>query len=350
MLKPASLCILLLASLAGAQAQSGPPIRSEAPIRETVLSDGTRRYAVSIKIGDATMDAGLDTGSTGLRVLAGALGNGDVATSGNGEQFVYGSGTELDGTDGEATVSIGGSSGSATIQVVQSVSCASDHPHCPASHVAFAHFGIQGDGLPDEGFKAILGINMARAVVSNPLAAIGARRWIVELPRPGEDNPGRLILNPNDAEIADFIMLPTIARFREERGGGLHDAVRGCIQNEATKEKACGPLAMDTGAPGIEIRNPGLGHGPWPEGTPALLAFYDADGLRAAVQLTVGLRAQASRLSFEIGNSFGPVIYSGLTAYFAYSVFYDPTANRIGLRGRAAAKDGPTAVAIPSPG
>ncbi len=56
--------------------------------------------------------------------------------------------------------------------------------------------------------------------------------------------------------------------------------------------------------------------------------------------MTIGLRAQASRLSFEAGNSSGPVIYSGLTAYFAYAVLYDPEENRIGLRARAPAKKG----------
>jgi len=59
----------------------------------------------------------------------------------------------------------------------------------PASLVSAAQYGIQGDGLPGEGFVAIMGVNMGHDPVPNPLIALGVKRWIVELPRPGETTP-----------------------------------------------------------------------------------------------------------------------------------------------------------------
>ena len=53
--------------------------------------------------------------------------------------------------------------------------------------MALKDYGIASDGLPGEGFKAILGIDMARGRGRQPASRfLGARRWIVELPRPGE--------------------------------------------------------------------------------------------------------------------------------------------------------------------
>ncbi|HEY8005166.1 MAG TPA: hypothetical protein VIE16_13110, partial [Phenylobacterium sp.] len=169
-----------LAAPAAAQpAPAAPAARAEVPIREVVLSDGMRRYAIPIRMGVVEIEAGLDTGSTGLRILPGVLGPADATAGSRDETYAYGSGAKYEGVAGEGRLSIGGLSGAAPVQLIRRLGCVDRIPHCPVSRVAAEQYGIQGDGLPNEGFKAIIGTNMAHARIANPLAALGVRRWIV---------------------------------------------------------------------------------------------------------------------------------------------------------------------------
>lgn len=341
--------VLLALSVGHAAADEAPPIRSEVPIREVVLTDGSRRYTIPVKVGATTIETGLDTGSSGLRVLPGVLGPDDAKPGLEPDTYSYGSGAELRGVVGRATVTVGDLSARTTLQMVRVVGCTAERPHCPPSRIPQAQYGVQGDGLPGEGFKAIVGVNMAEAEVATPLRAVGAKRWIVELPRPGETAPGRLILNPTDAETQGFVMLPVNRRYDVERGG-LHDSIAGCLVNDTTQAKACGALLLDCGAPGIVVRNSGLGGAPWANGTPVTLIFYGADGKpRAAERLTIGLRSHASHLMYAHGEGDpGVTILSGLTAYFAFSVLYDPAHGEIGLRPRPQANGGPSGELVPA--
>src|SRR5580698_531084 len=215
---------LLLAMFAAAPALAQPAVRSEAPIRQLKLSNGALRYAVPVTVGSTTLLVSLDTGSTGLRILPGALAKGDAAPSDVAETYGYASGSRYEGVVGQAKVAIGGAHGTGPVHLIRTIGCFSYLPHCPASRTTLDKYGIASDGLPGEGFKAILGIDMAQGVVGNPLRFLGARRWIVELPRPGE-GAGRLILNPTEAETAGYAMTPLAAPYAHERGGGLHDTV-----------------------------------------------------------------------------------------------------------------------------
>ncbi len=327
--------------LKAADAFAQPP-RSEIPIREVTLSDGTRRYAVPVKIGDTEVIAGLDTGSSGLRVLPGALGAHDARPDGAPDSYAYGSGARLQGRAGEAKLTLGEVSGRTTLQLVSTVDCGPRKPDCPVSRVSPAQYGIQGDGLPGEGFKAILGINMAQAEVATPLRAIGVQRWIVQLPRPGEPGSGRLILNPTETETAGYALLPVVSRY-SDRPGGLHDSVPGCLTNVATGESACAALMLDCGAPGLSASGTPLRGRPWADGTAATLSFKDGQGRMAAMEtLTIGQRAHASHLSFEPEEpGRGPVVFTGLSPYFAFSVLYDPAHGHVGLKPRNPAPGGP---------
>ncbi|HEY5347590.1 MAG TPA: hypothetical protein VIJ72_05315 [Rhizomicrobium sp.] len=328
-----------LMELSGVQAQTPP--RTEVPIREVVLSDGERRYAIPIKVGSVAIEAGLDTGSTGLRVLPNALGDSDAMAGAKHDSEAYGAGTQFDGVVGTGNVGIGALSSAITMQLVGHVGCMRTRPDCPASRIPLSKFGVLGSGLPGEGFRAIIRVNMAEADVPNPLKAIGATRWIVELPRPGETAPGKLILNPTDDEVKDFAILPILATFSGQQGG-LHDAVAGCILNATTRAKACGALMLDSGAPGIRIINSHLSDSDLQSGASGLLAFYDGSKLRAVEQFIAASRAQATHIEFDT-TPRPPLtaIYAGLTPYFAFDVLYDPARDMIGLRPRAPAQDGP---------
>jgi len=73
------LILIALALSAAAEVHAAPAPRTEVAIREVRLSNGALRYAVPISIGRTAMLVSLDTGSTGLRILPGALGPADAA-------------------------------------------------------------------------------------------------------------------------------------------------------------------------------------------------------------------------------------------------------------------------------
>jgi hypothetical protein len=340
--------IALSLSFGDVLASPRPPAdRTEVPIREVILSDGTRRYTLPITIGATTLEVGLDSGSTGLRVLPGALGESDAKTTGGGDTYSYGSGAKYDGVIGRGALTIGGASGASAIQLIRKIGCTSEQLKCPVSRIPESQYGIQGDGLAGEGFKAILGVNMANAEIANPLVEIGAQRWIIELPRPGEQSSGKLVINPTDDEVEGFAMIPVVKRYASQEGG-LHDAVAGCLINNNTKARACGAMLMDTGAPGLRIVNGNLGRTPWTRG-PATLVILDGSGKPAAAEsLTTNERAHASALSFDENPKLPTtVIYSGLTAYFAFDVLYDPGHGIVGLRPRVQLPTAPIGQLIP---
>ena len=328
----ATLAVLALTVVSPAWAE---PVRGEAEIRQSVLSNGARRYAVPVQVGGTTLMAALDTGSTGLRILPGALAAGDAAVTAEAETYGYASGSRYEGVVGDALLAIGGAQGRGPVHLIRSIGCFAYLPHCPASRTTREKYGIASDGLPNEGFKAILGIDMAPGRVGNPLRFLGAQRWIVELPRPGEGQ-GRLILNPTRAETEGYIMVPLAAPYAHERGGGLHDAVPGCLSNPVARARACGVVLMDTGAPGLAVANGALGPEPWPEGAAATLELFDTTGgLAVREALTIGQRDQGTALTYRRETRvFGVVIYAGIAPYFAYSVLYDPRRQTIGLKPR----------------
>ena len=337
-----AVALILLAGVA-AEAQ----IRSEVPLRLVMLSNGDRRFSISLKVGSTVIEAGLDSGSTGLRILPGALQPADAEGTGDSDHYAYGSGTEFIGETGKGSLAVGDASGTISLQLIKSKDCVNGIPNCPASKIPMERFGIQGDGIPGAGFKAIFGVNMAEAEINNLLAAIGVKRWIIELPRTPTDT-GRLVLNPDEDEIKNFVMLPILDTYRSQRGG-LHDAVTGCLVNQVSKVNVCGALMMDTGAPGIMVTNGGLGGESWPDGTPAALGFYDGRTPRAIESLTIGLREHASRLTFNHEEKMrGVVIYAGLSPYFAFDVLYDPQNRAIGLKPRSAISNSPTGILSPN--
>jgi hypothetical protein len=236
-------------------------------------------------------------------------------------------------------VKIGALSSGTIIQLVTVVGCVEAQPQCPASKLSFQKFGLQGDGLPHEGFDAILGVNLAKTFIDNPFAAVGARRWIIELPRPAERS-GRLILNPSPQEVEGFVMTPTLAAFRS-LGTGLHDAVAGCIVHLRNDTRRCGALLMDTGAPGIRLVN--LEDEAWLPGDKAEFVILDATQKAiASERFIINTRAHASHvIQGKARQPPGPVIFAGLTPYFAFSILYDATSGQIGFRERKPLADAP---------
>lgn len=325
-----------LALLPGAHAWA--QARSEVPIRQVTMHGGDRRYTVRLKVGGTEIETGLDTGSTGLRILPGVLKDGDAQSTGEATSETYGSGVDLVGEIGKGMLTLGDASGTVPIQLVKSKQCTARLPNCPAAKLPMSRYGIMGDGVSGAGFQAIIGINPGPNKVGNPLLALGATRWIVVLPRTDSES-GRLILNPNNDELKDYVTLPWL---------GPRAAVRACIVNQATKASACGPTHLDTGAAAIGVGGGALGTRPW-DGVPATLAFYDKQGPKAVESFTAGDKSQATEMNFvqQEGNN-GTEIRPGLSPYLAFDVAYDTAKRLIGLKPKPAASGLPGGTLYPN--
>jgi len=313
----------LLAVLAAPGAGSAPPVvspRVDLPITE-VDYGGDRRYTVTVDIAGHPVQTGVDTGSTGLRVLPRAMP--PDGKKGEHVHYGYSSGIGLDGRVVTVRVALGAVAGEAKVMGVEKVAC--DHPQaqCGNFHLDIASYGIQGDGVPGQGFPAILGIGFRPDTVGNPLVELGVHRWIIDLPRPGDSGRGRLILNPTDDEVAGYQRLKL---------SGEGNQIDGCLLATSARGKACAPMVFDSGAPGIRLM--GLGGTPWPRGTAVDVQLTDGKR-KAEMPLVIGRRDLASAMMIQPGaQGRPPMISLGLAPYFHWSVLYDADAHQIGLRER----------------
>jgi hypothetical protein len=318
---------LLVAFIAGAVPAWADPAagpRAELAIREVDLATGTRRYAVTIIVAGQSVEAGLDTGSTGLRILPRAMPAPDGERGGR-VHYGYSSGIGLDGHVARVAIAFGALSGEVKVMRVEQVACDRPEAQCANAKIDVATFGIQGDGVPGQGFAAILGTNLKSDPVANPLEQLGVKRWIVELPRPGEGQPGRLILNPTDEEVADYIRL----RFINDDSSQLD----GCLVGTSASGKICAATIFDSGAPGI--RAMGMQGTPWPSGTAAEIVLRDG-AHQAQMPIVIGRRELGSGMFIQPGSEQRrePLLSLGIAPYFHWSVLYDAAEHRIGLRER----------------
>jgi len=294
------------------------------PIHESDMPNGMR-YSIGVRIGGSDVEAMLDTGSAGLYVLPATLTASDATVSSAGFRQSYGSGVELQGVIARASLSLGDVTGSSDIGLVQDVHCVDDKPNCAASRAGLADYRI-GSGKPGVGFKAIFGINFRHTKAGNPLVAMGIKSWIVELPRPGEPNPGTLILNPTEQERAGYRL------FHVDRDRSW---LPGCLLKDP--DKVCGGVVLDSGAPGISVvASERPASFPWPNGAKVTLALKPDEG----DALGVGFDIERSPLSPTFlgaeprPNAQQVIIRAGTVPYFAYAVLYDEASDTIGLKSR----------------
>jgi hypothetical protein len=315
--------------------------RSEVPIRQSVAQGDIPRYWIELSIaGGPPIRAMLDTGSSGLRVLANVGAPPGAAPTNETVRYGYTSGAEFSGPILTAPVTIGRltTPPNFRLHLIETAACNASKPECPVSHTPPEAYRIGGRGK--EGFTAILGTNMGRANVGNPLSAV-ADVWIIELPRPRSREPGRLILNPAPDEQAGFERLRLDPVF-EQADGNFHDAVAGCVVSLDDDRSICGPTLLDSGAPVIEVSlGAGKSGGPWGPGVQAAIAFPTPSGAPLAARFVTG-RDQPSKLLIHEGQGQPrDRISAGSLPFYAFSVLYDPKDRILGLKPRQAATEKP---------
>ncbi len=309
MIRAVALALALLPAAAQAQ-------RAELPVREVDLPNGDRRFATTLRIDGRAIEVGIDTGSVGLRVLRRGLGPAGTGARGPRVSYSYGVGTAFEGQAVSVPVDAGGVAGAVEVMRIDAVGCTAARPDCPVAHADLGAYGIQGDGIAGQGFAAILGIRLQRDPVGNPFEQLGVRRWLVELPTPG-GAPGRIVLNPTDAEVAGYARV----------GVDAEGTTPGCLLGP---EKMCGRVFFDTGAAGLRVIR-AAPFRPWPNGTAATLAVGSTG--TQTMTVTIGRRDQASGLLY-VRAATGTRLSFGFAPYFHWSVLYDADAHQIGLKAR----------------
>lgn len=316
-------------ALALVLACAGPAVaqtRAEVPIQAHVGPAGVARYTIPITVGGAEIQALLETGTSGLRLTPEATAATHYQASDKAASYSLPSGLKLSGADAVAKVAIGGLSapGPTPLLIVREAACADARPLCQA--VLAGTKAAQAQGL-----NAAIGTNMSGGS-DNPLVQAGAKRWIVELPQGSA--PGRLILNPTEAEAADFVVFklnPLLARGRNP----FHDAIEGCVIDIKAKQRFCGATLMDTASPGVYVTPaPRLPDKAWPAGTEAAMAFINDKKQTLAAGFTTD-QGPATRFTILPASQFpATFIAAGSLPFQAYAVLYDAEAGVVGLKKR----------------
>jgi len=322
-----SALVLVLALAMGAEPSSA---RVEVEIHQKQFEAGPPRYSVPLSIdGGAPIEAMLDTGSTGLRVLPSA---GPLTAKGvRPDRYVYRNGVVLTGAITPVRVGIGGLQVKVDVSATSAVACSQDRPSCPAAAIPTQQYRI-GGSTPSEGFSAILGAGLRAGEAENPLAHLGEQAWIVLLPKPGDAAPGKLILNPTPAERARFTLF-SLTRDTRRRGDFWADnTVPTCLSRDGAGAPLCAPTLLDSGAAGLNyISRSAPAFDDWPTETSVNLRFGPPGS--TAMSLSFVLGRGPARLNFSTPPASLPWegLNAGVLPFYDFAVLYDAKAGQIGL-------------------
>lgn len=316
--------LALAAGLVSTQAPGAE--RIVVPVTAVAMPNGAMRYSVPVSVGGAApIQAMLDTGSAGLRLLPGAVEPSRYKTLNRSMKARFGSGVELDGALAKADVAVGGfEAGATTIQVADTAKCLPGREQCPAAKAGDQPYRISGV------FSAVLGIGLRPNPADNPLELAGDQAWILILPKPGDEGPGELILNPTEADRAGFSLIKLEKRDAPERSGWLDNALPGCLSWEGDKP-VCGPTFLDSGTPQFSLVASGR-QVTWRPGLPARLAFGE-DGPALDFKFGEGSGARMRLSPPEPGHP-REGLNTGVLPYYRFAVLYDAKAGVIGLKPR----------------
>jgi hypothetical protein len=237
------------------------------------------RLSVWITVdGGKPIEALLDTGSTGLFVLASAVPTARSLPDYGGITSYYSSGDKFIARKTQAAISFGdgGPGVKVPFGLVKAVQCITEIPKCPAAHVKFDDYRIAGE------FKAILGIDFGNGNLPNPLPGLGTSRWIIDLSK------DRIILDPDESDLVGFTFYQ-VAKEALVRNDGFRSAISGCLVARRTGDQICGPILLDTGNTGIAVKTKDT-------------AFFDRMWLEENFTAEFGTGDNKTKMDLEAGS------------------------------------------------
>lgn len=313
--------------------------RISLPVMSKVVA-GNRFYYVRLRIGDGPeTNVILDTGSIGLRAISTVVPHRNQF--GRTIVYSYESGNELHGSVSNERITAGEHQlGTIPIQVVDQLRCSAQVPNCTVAKLAPSTPFAQGiDGRSSQEFGGIMGIRLYShdRLIPNPLRAAGFKGWIVQLPRPGEEQ-GALILNPSMAELKGF------TRIKVDKNG----SVPACLDSGNATQILCLPTVLDSGDPHVFIFERNVKNHVMSPGTLVKLSLFDGDrdDQKVVLKFTSAqnpgkeskelLHYNPALVSFKSLNRVydTPFINSGYLPFLDYLIYFDAKDSVIGMQER----------------
>ena len=301
-------------SFAAGPETNGPPV--SIPLFPRL--DADPRLLIDVEIGGAAHRVVLDTGSVGLRLLAGRSPAGAVVPEGPAPPVVFGSDRVATGQIAHTSVGVGGvaTTHPIAVELVTDVACLPTRPRCGGAH---------GGPTIGAGTDGVLGIGMQPGgVLTDPLAALpGGATAVVHF-----DPRGQSSLQIG-VPAAGF----TLARLSS--GPPAPDgtptwrvAVRACFAAATLPGgRVCGPTLFDTGTPAVVIHAPGGPPGRVPTGSTLTVGL--ADGRWSA-----NLSGPAAAALVVPTGRIAPRDVAGLPVFAGTDIRYDLAGGTIGFRSQ----------------
>ena len=283
---------------------SPPPI--VVPLHVGHTSSGSLRLGIDVTIGGRTSRVLLDSGSSGLRILAAAVPDGAARRTGRPARATYVNGLVAEGEEALAQVSIGTAPPSEiAFEIVDQTHCVPGAPSCASFATINQVFTMYA------GVLGIASISRTDRCCANPLLALSdgiGRRFIVHSDIAGPT----LTLNPDAAALRGFTMVDV----------PLGTRPTACIHVSGSVPKhTCGPLAFDTGSTMTLILGSDVADGSVEGGTATLSIGEWSHVLQAAP------RSPAAMLGHTAAN----FILVGLPSMQTFDVYFDLEHGRMGM-------------------
>ena len=314
--------IALLLAACGVEPSTGSG--GVAPLRLVEKSSGTERMVATIAINGVALDAFVDTGSSGLRIMPGALDDDTYASvTDQLVSYSYHSGLALQGVVATAPVTIGGlTTPSIPVMQIRTVGCVPGDDDC----------NTNGFGYP-----AILGIGMRNLPgsgnIANPIVQLdGHPAYAVHVDRDAQ--AGALTIGASDAgfTLVDLPLLDGGAPLADGTEPRDDRTVPACVTDATHGTQLCAGAILDTGCGPVEMLRPSYtgADQEWTPGTAGEVAVADAEryGFTVGPTPTPGIdEVLLEPRPFQTVD----MINVGTAAFFHGDVYFDEAGGKIGV-------------------
>jgi hypothetical protein len=329
-------------------------VHAEVPLTIAYQTPQQVAFVLPITFGDTQVDAILDTGSSGVRILPGVLAPTDiVSTSDVTVVETYATGVQYIGHVATARVTLGAVTSPAAIPVmlIDTVQCATGHPNCPAAGYTAETYEMKPDAA-GHGYKVIVGTGMhshpGANAVGNPIAQLpGHPSYVVRIPGGFGATTGVVEIGPDPSELSELasLQLPALAD-----GAPLADgtpawddwSIPTCVVDDTSGQSWCMPGLFDTGCgPTLVYLDELMSAHSLPAGDSVTVTASNGTGPDAVpigtYDFTVGSppRLGLDEVTLVTGTTgFTTEINVGTAIFFRSDVYFDHYGGTIGLLAR----------------